>query len=97
MSTAVMRPSLAKPTFVRDRMPGRARPIKCSSSRLTRIITGAFSFFDSSAGITRVSAPVILLPNPPPVYSLMKTILSSSMCIQRAIAATVWKVLCVPV
>ena len=69
-------------------MPGRARPIKCSSSRLMRIITGALSFFDSSAGITSVSAPVILLPNPPPVYSLMKTILSSSMCIQRAMAGS---------
>ena len=40
-----------------------------------RIITGALVFFDSSAGIIMVTPPVILLPNPPPVYSLMKTIL----------------------
>ncbi len=41
--------------------------------------------------------PVILLPNPPPVYSLMKTTLSGLMFNQRAIAGRVCAVLCVPV
>ena len=34
-----------------------------------------------------VIAPVTLLPNPPPVYSLMKTTLSGSIFSQRASAA----------
>jgi len=34
-----------KPILVRARMPGRARPMKCSSSRVIRIITGALAFF----------------------------------------------------
>jgi hypothetical protein len=39
-----------------------------------RIITGTpFSFFDSSAGMIDVIVPVALLPNPPPVYWLMRT------------------------
>ena len=71
--------------------------MKVSSSRLMRIITGALAFFDSSAGIIMVTPPVILLPNPPPVYSLMKTILSASMFSQRAMAGRVCAVLCVPV
>ena len=45
---------------------------------------------ESSAGMISEIAPVILLPNPPPVYSLMKTTLSGSMFSQRAIAGTVW-------
>ena len=40
--------------------------------------------------------PLALLPKPPPVYSLMKTMSSSFIRIQRAIDATVWIVLCVP-
>ncbi len=48
--------------------------MKPSSSRLMRIITGALVFFESSAGMIMVMPPVILLPNPPPVYSLMNTI-----------------------
>ena len=44
-------------------------PMYCSSSRVMRIITGAFAFFDSSAGIVHDTAPVALLPKPPPVYS----------------------------
>ena len=71
MSIAVMRPSLRKPILTRARMPGRARPMKCSSSRVMRIITGALAFFESSAGIAIEMAPGILLPKPPPVYSLM--------------------------
>ena len=35
---------------------GRARPMKCSSSRVMRSITGAPAFFASSAGTTRISA-----------------------------------------
>src|SRR5690348_11230387 len=62
MSIAVMRPSLRNPTFTRARMPGRARPMKCSSSRVMRIITGALTFFDSIAGIAIETAPGILLP-----------------------------------
>ena len=62
-----------------------------------RIITGALAFLESSAGITSEIPPVILLPNPPPVYSLVNTTLSASIFSQRAIAGTVWAVLCVPV
>ena len=51
MSNAVICPSLEKPTFIRPWKPGRARPMKCSSSRLMRIITGALAFFASSAGM----------------------------------------------
>ena len=95
MSIAVMRPSLRKPIFTRAMMPGRARPMKCSSSRVMRIITGAFAFFESSAGIAIEMAPGILLPKPPPVYSLMITTLSGVMPVQRATEATVCTVLCV--
>ena len=73
MSIAVIRPSFLKPTFTRDRIPGRARPMKCSSSRVIRIITGAFAFFDRRAGMAMKIDPGILLPKPPPVYSLIIT------------------------
>jgi hypothetical protein len=43
-----------------------------------------------------VTPPVILLPKPPPVYSLMKTTFSGSMFSHRAIAGRVWAVLCAP-
>ena len=95
MSIARIFPSLRKPIFVRARMPGRARPMKCSSSRVMRIITGAFAFFESSAGIAIDTAPGILLPKPPPVYSLMMTTLSGVRPVQRATDATVCTVLCV--
>ena len=36
-----------------------------------RIITGALAFFASSAGMIAKMSPVALLPNPPPVYSLI--------------------------
>ena len=71
--------------------------MKCSSSRLMRIITGALAFFDSSAGMMAEMPPVILLPNPPPVYSLMKTTLSGSMIQPARDAGRVCAVLCVPV
>jgi hypothetical protein len=45
--------------------------MKVSSSRLIRIITGALAFFDNRAGMIIEIPPVILLPNPPPVYSLI--------------------------
>ena len=61
-----------------------------------RIITGALTFFDSRAAMIIETPPVTLLPNPPPVYSLMKTILSASMFSQRAMAVRVWAVLWVP-
>lgn len=61
-----------------------------------RIITGRpFSFFDSSAGIAIVCAPGILLPKPPPVYSLMSTSSSGLIPIQPAAEATVRATLCV--
>ena len=60
-----------------------------------RIITGAFAFFESSAGMTWVIEPATLLPKPPPVYSLMITTSLGSMPTQRATAATVCAVLCV--
>ncbi len=84
-----MRPSFEKPTFIRPSRLGRARPINVSSSRVMRIITGALAFFDKSAGITSDTPPVILLPNPPPVYSLTKTTLLASMFSHRAMAGTV--------
>ena len=60
-----------------------------------RIITGAFAFFESSAGIAVNTDDEPLLPNPPPVYSLMMTTFSRSMPTQRATAPTVRIVLCV--
>ena len=96
MSMAVMRPSRAKPTFVRPCKAGRAPPMKCSSSLLIRIITGALAFFDRRAGIMTLMLPVALLPKPPPVYSAMSTMSLDSMCIHRAIASSVWTVLWVP-
>ena len=92
-----MRPSLENPTFIRPCRLGRPRPMKFSSSRVMRIMTGAPVFFARSAGITSVMSPVILLPNPPPVYSLINTTLLTSMPSHRAIAGTVCAVLCVPV
>src|SRR5215467_4489861 len=102
MSIAVMRPSFRNPTFTRARMPGRARPMKCSSSRVMRIITGALAFFESSAGMHMKIDPGILLPKPPPVYSLMITVLDAASAggtdgpkTQRPTDATVCIVLCV--
>ena len=42
---------LGKADFHPALKTGRARPMKCSSSRLMRIITGALAFFASSAGM----------------------------------------------
>src|SRR5262249_10209299 len=82
-------------TFVRARMPGRARPMKCSSSRVMRIMTGALAFFESSAGMHIDTAPGILLPNPPPVYSLIITTWLAGTPTQRATDETVCTVDCV--
>ena len=61
-----------------------------------RIITGRpFSFFDIRAGIAIDCAPGILLPNPPPVYSLTRTSSSGLMPTQPATDATVRARLCV--
>ena len=60
-----------------------------------RIITGAFAFFDSSAATAVNTDDDPLLPNPPPVYSLMITTLAGSMPTHRATALTVRIVLCV--
>ena len=61
-----------------------------------RIITGRpFSFFDSSAGIAIVCAPGILLPKPPPVYSLMTTTSVGFTPTQPATDAIVRDTLCV--
>ena len=49
-----------------------------------RIITGAFAFFESSAGIAIDTAPPPLLPKPPPVYSQISTTWDGSMPTQRA-------------
>ena len=62
-----------------------------------RIITGALAFFARSTGITSEIAPVILLPNPPPVYSLTTTTSSGGTLTQRDTPSTVCAVLCVPV
>lgn len=97
MSTARMRPSFEKPTFIRPVKLGRARPMKCSSSRVIRIMTGALHFLESNAGMMSEIAAVPLLPKPPPVYSLIKTTLLGSMFIHRAMAGTVCIMLWVPV
>ena len=60
-----------------------------------RNMTGALAFFDSNAETMREIALVILLPKPPPVYSLITTTWLASMCSQRATAGTVCDVLCV--
>ena len=62
-----------------------------------RIITGALVFFARNAGITHDTAPVALLPKPPPVYGVMSTMFSGSRLSQRWSEATVCTVLCVPV
>ena len=67
-----------------------------------RIITGALAFFESSAGMHMKIDPGILLPNPPPVNSLMMTVFAAASAggtcgpnTQRPTAATVCIVLCV--
>ena len=63
-----------------------------------RIITGRpLSFFDISAGIAIDCAPGILLPNPPPVYSLISTSSSGFTPTQPATDATVRARLCVEI
>ena len=54
-----------------------------------RIITGAFAFFESSAGMAIETAPPPLLPNPPPVYSQISTTSFGSMPTHLATASTV--------
>ena len=76
-------------------MPAARRPMYCSSSREMRIITGALTFFDRSAGMTVNTDDDPLLPKPPPVYSLMITTSFGSMPTQRATALIVRMVLCV--
>ena len=68
----------------------------CSSSRVMRIITGAFAFFESSAGIMHCTEPVARLPKPPPVYSVMSTTSAGSRRSHREIDATVCTALWVP-
>ena len=88
-----MRPSARKPVLTRASSPGRARPMKSSSSRLMRIITGRPVFFASSAGMAMLCAPGILLPKPPPVYSLMTTTSSGLIPVHCAAISTVWATL----
>ena len=95
MSMAVMRPSLRKPIFTRPCSPGRARPRKCSSWRVMRIITGLPAFCDSRAGRRIWTKPAILLPKPPPQYSETSTRSSGAMPMPRAAGPCVRSVLCV--
>ena len=97
MSSAVMRPSFEKPTFIRPRTPGRPRPMKCSSSRLMRIITGAFAFFASSTGMMQRNGAGDLAAESTTGNSLMTTTFSGGTPTHRATPVTVWAVLCVPV
>src|SRR3989454_10045803 len=60
-----------------------------------RIITGAFAFFDNSAGIAIDTAPPPLLPKPPPQYSLINTIFDGSTPTHCASGSTVRTTLCV--
>ena len=61
-----------------------------------RIITGRpFSFLERSAGIAMLCAPGILLPKPPPQYSLMITTSSGLAPTHPATEATVRDTLCV--
>ena len=92
---ATIRPSLLNPNLARAWMPGRARPKKFSSCRVTRIITGLPTLRESSAGIRAWMDEEILLPNPPPQYSVMSTRSVGSIPIHRAMPASVRAVLCV--
>src|SRR2546426_503905 len=67
----------------------------CATWRPLRIITGPPIFFASNAGTATVCVPGILLPKPPPVYSLMSTICSGLMPTHRATDSTVRITLCV--
>ncbi len=60
-----------------------------------RIITGAPACFESNAGIALDTAPAPLLPNPPPVYSLISTIFDASIPSHAASGSTVRETLCV--
>ena len=60
-----------------------------------RIITGVPVFLAISAGIAMLCEPGILLPKPPPVYSLMRTTSSGLRPTIRAMLGTVWATLCV--
>ena len=90
---ATIRPSLLNPNLARAWMPGRARPKKFSSCRVTRIMTGLPALRESSAGIRAWMEAEILLPNPPPQYSPMRTRSVGSMPIQRAMPPSVRAVL----
>ncbi len=89
ISSARIRPSLEKPIFIRPCKLGRARPMKCLLFAADAHHHRRVGFLDSNAGMIMETPPVILLPNPPPVYSLMKTILSRSMFIHLAMAGRV--------
>ena len=95
MSSAVMRPSFAKPTFSR---PCTAGP------RAADVVLGLaidphhhrrVQLLRQQRRNDRVIVPVALLPNPPPVYSLMRTMSFGSRCSQRDIEPTVCTTLCV--
>ena len=91
MSSARMRPSLPKPIFMRPSTLGRARPMKCSSSRLMRIITGAFSFFESSAGIIIVDpAGNLAAESAARVFADEHDVVALHIHPACAIAGTVW-------
>jgi hypothetical protein len=60
-----------------------------------RSITGVPVFLAISAGIAMLCDPGILLPKPPPVYSLMSTTSSGLRPTRRAMFGTVCAVLCV--
>ena len=74
---------------------GRARPMKFSSRRLIRIITGLPICFDIRIGSRMLIDPAPLLPNPPPQNSQTSTTFSGSTPAHRATAPTVRAVLCV--
>ena len=92
---ATMRPSLLNPNFARPWMPGRALPKKFSSCRVTRIMTGLPILRESRGAICACVDPAILLPNPPPQYSPMRTRSLGSMPTWRATVPSLRAVLCV--
>ena len=93
ISIAVIRPSRRIPSLIRACTPGRALPNEVSSRRVTRIMTGLPIFLDSRIGICACGYPLILLPNPPPVNSLMSTTSDGSIPAYRAIGPTARAVL----
>ena len=86
-SIAMMRPSFRKPIW-------RAPAVRARAADVGFLFAadphhhGRVGFFESSAGMAIERAPGILLPNPPPLYSLMKMTCAGSTPTHRATPPT---------